>query len=270
MSMAAASITDCFQKNAVVVFVGAHPDDETTIGPLLAWAADRCRKVLMVSLTRGDGGWNLNREDLTRTLAEVREAEFAEAARVLGCRPVTYRYLNGASLAHPRGLAVPDSEETAWRRWQTQGDKGRTAESIYAEWTRDGGDPADRLLELFRREEATVILALEPRNGYTGHPEHVAATQATLKATKAYAQTTGAAVVMYYVWKPSEEVEGGERISSAALAAAGGKDYLRIANESWACHESQFGPRGSQKSVKYIAGGVPQCLLQAVPLGRDP
>lgn len=262
--MNGASILDRFKKDAVVVFIGAHPDDETTIGPLLACAADRCREVVVVSLTRGDGGWNLSKEDLTQTLTQVRDKEFTAAAKILGCTAVTYGYVNGESLAHPQGLAVLELEDAAWQRWQTQGDKGKTAEWAYPRWTAQDGDPADKLLDLLRRTRPTVVIALEPGRGFTNHPEHVTATMATLKAVRAYNRDADAKAVLYYAHNPKDEVAGAERIATADLAARADRDCLQVANESWACYESQFGPRGSDRSRKAIGQGVSQCLLQPV------
>ena len=44
------------QREDVVVFVGAHPDDETLAGPLLAYCADHCRELVVASLTKGESG----------------------------------------------------------------------------------------------------------------------------------------------------------------------------------------------------------------------
>ena len=251
------------QRNDVVVFVGAHPDDETTIGPLLACAADRCREVVVVSLTRGESGWNLAAEDLTQTLAEVRQKEFTTSVGMLHCTPVTFGYINGVSKAHPKGLAMRDLEETAVRRWHTSGSSQQTADGVYARWTAEAGDPADRVLDLLRQKRATVVIALDPDKGYTNHKEHLAATRAALGAVRTCNETSAPPIAFYYAYNPSDDVEGAERIATADLIEAGGKDYGAIAREAWACYESQFGPGGSERSVGSIGQGIQQCLLQA-------
>ncbi|MFW6154721.1 MAG: hypothetical protein ACOC95_05845 [Planctomycetota bacterium] len=65
-----------------VVFVGAHPDDETLVGPLLAWCADHCRDLVVASLTRGQSGWNLGPADLMRTLAQDSHACYVSQYRL--------------------------------------------------------------------------------------------------------------------------------------------------------------------------------------------
>jgi bacillithiol biosynthesis deacetylase BshB1 len=67
----------------------AHPDDaELTCGGTLALEAQRGRRVAMVDLTRGESG--------SRGTPEIRAAEAAEAARILGA-------------SHREALGLPDS-----------------------------------------------------------------------------------------------------------------------------------------------------------------
>ena len=131
-------LIDCLQKETVLMFVGAHPDDETTVSPLLAYAADTCRESVAVSITRGEAGWNLNRDYGNRTLADVRTEEFTRAMAVLNCTPLLLDYINGASQAHPDGLAIADPKEQAVERWKTKGDSEQTVEAAYQRWT---GEP---------------------------------------------------------------------------------------------------------------------------------
>lgn len=143
--MGGSSFVEQLRNTDVVVFVGAHPDDETLLGPLLAYCADRCRQLVVVSLTKGESGWNLGREDLTQTLAQVREKEFDAAVRALGGTAVTFDYVNGTSSAHPEGVAVLEMEEPAHRRWRAPGGRSVTPDAAYRRWTEEGGDPAARL-----------------------------------------------------------------------------------------------------------------------------
>ncbi len=226
----------------VVVFVGAHPDDETLVGPLLAYCADHAAALVVASLTRGQSGWNLGLEDLTRTLAEVREAEFASAVAALGGAPVTYDYINGTSTAHPEGLAVSDLEETAVARWRSPGGRFPSAEAAYEAWTAADGDPAAKLVELFGRHKATIVIALDPVTGVTDHPEHVAATRAAIAAVKALNDRDGAGIALYYVVRPPDAPDAAERIATADLDARGGKDYAAVAQISHAFYRSQYRP----------------------------
>lgn len=260
--MVRSSLLDRLTGEAVVMFVGAHPDDETMIGPLMAYCGDRCRELFIVSLTRGDGGHNLGTEDLTRRLTEVRDAEMTAAVGIFGGTPVTFGYVNGASRAHPDGLAVLDSAETARRRWQTCGDKGQTAEITYARWTAEAGDPAATVRGLLRERQPTVVIALDPVKGFTNHPEHVTVAQATLAAVKAYSADDGGRALLYYAYRPTDDVEGAERFTTADLVAAGGKDYLAISKASWAEYESQYGLKGSGMLAAHIGDGVQEFLIR--------
>ena len=226
----------------VVVFVGAHPDDETLAGPLLAYCADHGRALVVASLTRGQSGWNLGDEDLTRTLADVREAEFASAVATLGGAAVTYDYINGTSTAHPEGLAVSDVEATAVERWRGPGGRHPSAEAAYEAWIDQDGDPTGRLVELFGRRSATIVIALDPQTGVTDHPEHVAATRAVIAAVRTCNQRNNAGIALYYVIRPPEAPGSAERIATDDLNARGGKDYGAVAQASHAVYVSQFRP----------------------------
>jgi bacillithiol biosynthesis deacetylase BshB1 len=72
-----------------VAGICAHPDDaELIMGGTLALEASRGRRVALVDLTRGESG--------SRGTPEIRAAEAAEAARILGA-------------AHRESLGLPDS-----------------------------------------------------------------------------------------------------------------------------------------------------------------
>jgi len=248
-------------QDDVVVFVGAHPDDETLVGPLMAYCADRCRQLVVVSLTKGESGWNLAKEDLTQTLAQVRQKEFASAVATLGGTPVTFDYVNGISKAHPEGLAVLDVEETAVRRWRSAGGREPSADAAYERWIKEDGDPAVKLAELFEEKGATLVIALEPERGVTNHQEHVAATRAVIAAVKARNGQPGRKLSLYYVVRSSEAPESAEHIATSDLSAAGGKDYGRIAHESKAFYVSQF--RFDKSAAEAGKGRAEQCLLWA-------
>ncbi len=250
------SFVERLQEKDVVVFVGAHPDDETLVGPLLAYCADRCRELVVVSLTKGESGWNLAKEDLTQTLAQVRSKEFDSAVRTLGGMAVTFDYVNGTSRAHPQGLAVLDLKETAHRRWKSPSGRSQTAEAAYERWTEEDGDPAVKLAELFQEKNATFVIALDPEKGVTNHEEHITATRPVIAAVKDCNRQRGCRLSLYYVVRPSEAPEGAEHIATSDLNAAGGKDYGQIAQESKAFYVSQFLFDRPEERAE-------QCLLQA-------
>jgi len=259
---------DGLREEDVVVFVGAHPDDETLVGPLLAYCADRCRELVVVSLTKGESGWNLGKEDLTQTLAQVRAKEFDSAVRTLGGTAVTFDYVNGRSRAHPEGLAVLDLKDAAHRRWKAPGGRDTTAEAVYERWTEEDGDPAGKLADFLREKKATLVIALEPEKGVTNHLEHVAATRAVIAAVKQCNRQGGRKLCLYYVVDPSDAPQAAEHIATSDLSAAGGKDgkdYGGIAQKTKAFYVSQFlfDPAGEPGGERLTE----QCLLRATDVG---
>ncbi len=256
------SILDRFHRDAVVMFVGPHPDDETVVSPLLAFAVDRCREVFVVSLTRGEAGWNLHKEDLARTLAQVREAELRAAARVLGFTPVVLDYINGQSQAHPDGLAVLEREPEAFARWRSGGGPGESTEAVRRRWTSQAGDPLQRLVRLFREKKPTVVLTYDPDKGFTNHVEHKALAPVVLEAVREHNRSAATRAVLYYAYNPADTVPDAERIMTRSLCEAGAKDYRGIAWESRACYESQFGTRGSARRDEQAALWQDQQLVK--------
>jgi len=249
------------RQEDVLVFVGAHPDDETLAGPLLAYCADRCRELVVVSLTKGESGWNLGKEDLTQTLAQVRAKEFESAVRTLGGTAVTFDYVNGRSRAHPQGLAVLELKDAGHRRWTAPGGRDTTAEAIYERWTEEDGDPAVKLADFLRERKASLVIALEPEKGVTNHLEHVAATRAVIAAVGQCNRQGGPKLCLHYVVGASDAPEAAERIATSDLSAAGGRDYGRIAQKAKAFYVSQFlfdpaGEPGGERRTE-------QCLLRA-------
>ena len=127
--------------------VCAHPDDETFgLGALLAALVDAGAAVEGLFFTRGEASTLGPPGDLD-ALADVRAAELAAAARVLGLR------------GHEM-LAYPD---------------GRLAEIPVA-------DLAAHVVTAARRQ-GTDLLVVFDEGGVTGHPDHQHATHAALTAS---------------------------------------------------------------------------------------
>ena len=258
------SILDLIQPDAVVMFVGVHPDDETLVAPLLAYAADRCREVIMFSLTQGESGWNLHKEDLTRTMAQVRHAEFRAAAEILACTPIMFDYVNGTSKAHPDGLAVLDLEDQAKTRRTAPGGHDASPEAARQRWTSQNGDPVARLAQLFGEKQPDLLITFDPEKGYTGHTEHIALVPIVLEAARQYNRNARKPAELYYFYNPDDNVEDAEIVVSRKLNEAGDKDYLKLSLESKACYQSQYGTRGSERSLKSLTPRTRLCLKRVV------
>jgi len=118
--------------------VFAHPDDETSAGPLLARSAAEGHDVCLVSITSGQLGFrphfNMPAGD---RLGAVREDELRAAARALGIRTP---YLLGFQ------------------------DQGLCSHQV-------AEDVAARLREIVEETKADIVLSWGP-DGITGHPDH--------------------------------------------------------------------------------------------------
>lgn len=127
-----------------VLAVCAHPDDESFgLGALLSTLSGRGTVVSVLCFTHGEAS---TLGGTTRNLAQVRAAEFAAAAEVLGVR-------DAELLDHPDGgLAMLPP-----------------------------GLLADEVQRTLRRSEARALLVFD-EGGVTGHPDHQRATAAAARA----------------------------------------------------------------------------------------
>ncbi|MEO8907214.1 MAG: PIG-L family deacetylase [Microbacteriaceae bacterium] len=178
-----------------VLFVHAHPDDETiSSGALIAELATRGIRVVLLTATRGEKGEVVpaRREQLHATIgddpggdptgfARLREGELREASAILG---VSVGFLLGAAPARAPGL--PE------RRYSDSGMR----------WVRDGlagpasDVPSDALLvqpvEEVTADVRALIDTVRPQlvisyddNGGYGHPDHRRIREAALAAAAA-------------------------------------------------------------------------------------
>lgn len=128
---------DDVKNLGTILFVGAHPDDETfTAGGLLAAAAANGQKVITITATKGEGGVQDESRWPADRLASIRQAELEAALKILGC---TQHYW----LDYADGGCAADSPERAVRRIQ----------------------------ELIAEHTVDSILTFGS-DGLTGHPDH--------------------------------------------------------------------------------------------------
>ncbi|MFO0728671.1 MAG: PIG-L family deacetylase [Myxococcota bacterium] len=147
----AVSLDQVLQEDgARVLWVGAHPDDESLAGPILARACrDQKRPCTLLVMNHGDGGECLRWPNCHPGLATVRGEEEAEVAR---------RY--HAKLIHLYHFNAPLPFDSFPRR-----------EALAARWIREG-DPTITVAEVIRDFRPTVLLTFDPEGGFTHHPEH--------------------------------------------------------------------------------------------------
>jgi N-acetyl-1-D-myo-inositol-2-amino-2-deoxy-alpha-D-glucopyranoside deacetylase len=163
-----------------VLFVHAHPDDETiTTGATIATLVDRGAAVTLLTLTRGERGEVIPAElaslegDL-EGLAEVREAELAEALAHLG-------------VSDHRFLGNPDARwagRTARRyvdsgmRWGARGAEASGILDPASLTAADLGEVASDIAAVMLDVEPDVVISYGADGGY-GHPDHLRAHEAT-------------------------------------------------------------------------------------------
>ncbi|GAA0594136.1 PIG-L family deacetylase [Streptomyces crystallinus] len=168
-----------------VLFVGAHPDDESS--SLAAFGQWRERQGLstgVVTVTRGEGGGNAVGTEEGAALGLIREGEEREAVRRAGIRNVFY-------------LDKPDF-------WYTL-----SAPLTAAVWNRPPQPPADTLSRLVRLIRATTpreVVVMDPRP-FRQHGGHQEAARLAVEAfriagdPKAFPEQITRE--KYAAWKPS-------------------------------------------------------------------
>jgi LmbE family N-acetylglucosaminyl deacetylase len=139
------------EQRVRVMWVAAHPDDESMGGAILAKAGPRLGNPLyLLVLTHGDGGECLLPEGCYPDLATVRGNELKEVAR-----------LYGATLQHEYYWNAPLPVESFPKRHE-----------IGERWIRENGDPTIVIAKAIRDFKPDVLLTFCPLVGFTGHPEH--------------------------------------------------------------------------------------------------
>jgi N-acetyl-1-D-myo-inositol-2-amino-2-deoxy-alpha-D-glucopyranoside deacetylase len=171
-----------------VLFVHAHPDDETlATGALIAELVDRGVHVQLVTATRGERGevvaGVLANEVDPATLSSIREAELSTACDVLG---VAERYWLGTDPARARGLP-PRRYRDSGMSWVRPGLAGPspdvTSDALVSaplhEVTAD-------LVALVEATRPSLVVGYDDAGGY-GHPDHVRMHDAAVAACRATA-----------------------------------------------------------------------------------
>ncbi|MBN1191623.1 MAG: PIG-L family deacetylase [Dehalococcoidales bacterium] len=148
------------KKSGTLVFIGAHPDDETFgIGATLASYAAAGVKVYYICATRGEAG-EADPEFMEGYAAtgDMRWAELQRAADVLGLSGLFYLGYRDSGMAdtesnrHPEALAAASLEEVT-----------------------------GKIVKILRQLKPDVVITFDPVGGYR-HPDHIACHKATVKA----------------------------------------------------------------------------------------
>ncbi|GAB3219414.1 N-acetyl-1-D-myo-inositol-2-amino-2-deoxy-alpha-D -glucopyranoside deacetylase [Glycomyces halotolerans] len=155
-----------------ILFVHAHPDDETigTGATIAHYAARADARVTVVTCTLGEEG-------------EVRVPELsmlaaAEADQLGGFRYWEYRHATAE-------LGVDDCQFLGGPgRWRDSGMMGEPSnDHPRAFWNADVDEAAALLVAIIRDRRPEVLVTYDP-NGFYGHPDHIQAHRAAMRAAE--------------------------------------------------------------------------------------
>ena len=140
-----------------VMWIAAHPDDESIAAPLLGkWCREEHARCAFLILTRGEGGTCLRADGCHPDIASVRSAEAGSASQYFGASSILLTYPNTA------GVDKPD-------------------------WRSPSGDRPDVVTAVAHYIEAfhpSLVLTFDPRHGTTCHPDHMETGAIVLDAVK--------------------------------------------------------------------------------------
>ena len=147
-------------KQKTLIFIGAHPDDETFgMGATLAQYVISGVKVYYVCATRGEAG-TVDAEYMVgyNTIADLRSAEMQCAAQALGLAGVIYLGYRDSGMPGAPDNKIPESLAMA---------------SI--------DNVAARIVKIIRDLKPDVVITHDAGGGY-GHPDHIIVHKAVVKA----------------------------------------------------------------------------------------
>ena len=220
------------QQSHVLLAVFAHPDDETTISPVLARYAREGNKVFLAIATKGEKGAN-DRAKIPAgdALAKVRGEEAACACRQLGIEaPILFGLNDGelGAIAKPLG--------------------------------RDIQDVANHVEKLMSDLHPDVVITWGPEGGY-GHPDHRLVSDAVTQVV----QSSKTAVKLYYVGFSPDQIRLVNEVWPMKWHATD-PEYLTVNvkfdkadqaayRRALECHKSQFSPEETQKFESALERG---------------
>ncbi|TFB46734.1 PIG-L deacetylase family protein [Cryobacterium tagatosivorans] len=174
------------QGKPSVLFVHAHPDDETiSTGALIAELSARGSRVFLLTATRGERGevvpGPLSGLEGTDALAQARESELQRAADALG---ISERFWLGQGPARAKGLR-PRRYRDSGMTWLRPGlagpaddvDEDALAPAPLPEVTAD-------VAALIAQLRPSLVVSYDSGGGY-GHPDHVRMHEAARSAGRA-------------------------------------------------------------------------------------
>ena len=254
------TLLESVQSGERIMFVGAHPDDELTVGAFLARAAETT-DVLVVSLTRGEGGRNRSGVELGDSIGEVRSEELRRSCERLGAELRILDFANGAS---------PEIKAKIRQRELPR----ETPEAVIARWETSGRDPLEELHAVIQEWKPKIVVSFESVQGFSNHPEHRAAAILAKRVVKESPQIDRLyAVFNRYPGLRNSRIPvldsslSSEVIDGRDISPLRQKRYVDIAFKALAEHVSQFGGEfmTSQKRTLYQRELEQQAFIRIRP-----
>ena len=197
---------------AHILFVGAHPDDETVIAPLLGrYCNELASRCAFIVLTRGENG-DCAIPGGCGDLGTLRAAEMQRAANLFGGTLSQWTY--------------PDRLDDVAQAWSAAAD-GRDA-------------LVDRIRDAIRSEGPTAVITFDPAHGTTCHPAHRELGDLVADAV----DRLGAAAPPLYFMETAATYQNGlysfaDAITTGSSFVAGGEQWKYLAMDA-GVHASQF------------------------------
>ncbi len=143
-------IETIFASGARVMWIAAHPDDESMVGAILLRSSLYYKNPLyFLVLTHGDGGECCIKEGCHPDLKTVRGEELKKVAEAYKAE-LQHEFFYNAPLPVE---SFPERHKIA-KRWK------------------EYKDPVFVVAEAIRRFRPDIVFTFDPYRGFTGHPEH--------------------------------------------------------------------------------------------------
>ncbi len=173
------TVVEVLSASDRVLWLAAHPDDETVAGALIARSRELSRFLYLASLTRGEnsdklwGGLRRGSE-----IGRARSQLFEQAAEIFQADTAALGpFVNG-----PLRLSELDAlpENAPFQPWPPN----TSVQEVISKWSQDwgGSNPVDYLVSLLRRWQPDAVIAMDDYCGVSGHPEHLAVAHLLLEA----------------------------------------------------------------------------------------